>query len=121
MGNGIIRGVILAVLQMGDQQICQLNLHDFLGQCAFPILTGHPFNFFLHTFVQVGVCVGELIGDGCAVFGGGIGFCVKLCLLPSIGQGSITEGIHAIFSRFRGETLGGEDIVRRIVSVGGNG
>ena len=114
----IIRRVVAHVLELPPELVGEGELHDLAGQRALPVGTAHPLDLLAHAVIEVGVGGGQAVDDGRAVGGDGEGGGVQGGLLPGGGEGRVAVGVHAVGA---GVALGGQDVIHRVVGVGGGG
>jgi len=120
--NALVVGRIVAdVLQVLLEQLGQGQLDGFGGQGAVPVRAAQPGHGLLNALVQVGVGAGQLVGDGGAVFAGGIGSGVEGVLGPGVGQVGVAVGGHLAVGGLHGVALGSQNVVDSVVGIGGGG
>ena len=120
--NALVVGRIVAdVLQVLLEQLGQGQLDGLGGQGAVPVRAAQPGHGLLNALVQVGVGAGQLVGDGGAVFAGGIGGGVEGVLGPGVGQVGVAVGGHLAVGGLHGVALGSQNVVDSVVGIGGGG
>ena len=117
----VVGRIVTDVLQILLEQLGQGQLNGFGGQGAVPVRAAQPGHGFLNTLVQVGVGAGKLVGDGGAVFAGGIGGGVEGVLGPGVGQVGVAVGGHLAVGGLDGVALGSQNVVDGVVGIGGGG
>ena len=120
--NALVVGRIVAdVLQVLLEQLGQGQLDGFGGQGAVPVRAAQPGHGLLNALVQVGVGAGQLVGDGGAVFAGGIGSGVEGVLGPGVGQVGVAVSGHLAVGGLHSVALGSQNVVDSVVGIGGGG
>ena len=114
----IVGGIILNILQSGNQLVGQRQLQGLRGPGAFPIVAAQPDNLLFHAVIEIDIRRGELVFNGRAIEGNRIGGGIQLFLRPHKRHVGIAFGVHAVGS---GIAFRSEDVVDRVMRIGRHG